>query len=42
MLSADWALLAAVLLAFLAGAAVIAVLRSRSAFRTAYAGDESR
>ena len=42
VLSADWALLAAVLLAFLGGAALIGVLRSRSAFRTAYAGDERR
>ena len=42
VLSADWLLLLAVLAAFLAGAAVIAALRSRSAFRTAYAGDERR
>ena len=42
VLSTDWLLLLAVLAAFLAGAAVIAALRSRAAFRTAYAGDERR
>jgi hypothetical protein len=40
LLDVDWALLLLTLAAFLAAAAAVAVLRSRSAFRAAYAGDE--
>ena len=38
VLGADWGLLLLVLAAFLAAAAAVAMLRSRSAFRAAYAG----
>ncbi len=42
LLRSDWALLILTPAAFLAAAAAVALLRSRSAFRAAYAGDERR